>query len=140
MITTYTQLTKEQLDELNILAEQYVQACENAAAADATKKALNGTIKELLSQYGIKNFITEDGKSFTMTVTHKVSFDEDKLLAFCKQTGISSLVKTKEYVDMDALESAMYNHEVNPRDVKEYQIKKPDVVTLKYTQKKVLNE
>ena len=140
MITTYSQLTQDQKDELEVLTAQYVQACENATAADATKKALNATIKELFSQYGIKKFLTEDGKSFTITVQHKTSFDEDKLLAFCKNTGIPNLVKTKEYVDMEAFESAMYNHQVNPEAVKEYQIKKPDVVTLKYTQKKVLNE
>lgn len=138
--TIYTQLTKEQKEELDVLTSQYVQACENFTVAEATKKALNATIKELFSQYGIKNFLTEDGNNFTVTIQHKTSFNEDRLLAFCKKTGIPDLVKTKEYVDMDVLESALYNKQVNPEEIKEYQVKKPDVVTLKYTQKKTLNE
>ena len=48
------------------------------------------------------------------------------------------LVKTKKYVDMDALESAIYNGRVQAESLKPYQIVKPDIVTLKLTQSKIL--
>ena len=45
------------------------------------------------------------------------TFIEDKLIDFLKANGVADkIVKTKEYVDFDALESAIY-HEVIPTDV-----------------------
>lgn len=133
-------LTKEQLDELNLFASQYITACEESATADANKKAVNAIIKNLLTEYGVSKFVTEDGIKFSMSVQHKVSFDEVKLLSFCKTLNIPGLVKTQEYVDMEVLESAIYNHKIEAESLKPYQVTKPDVVTLKYTQKKKLNE
>lgn len=34
---------------------------------------------------------------------------EDKMIDFVKSTGIEGIVKTKEYIDTDELEKALYN-------------------------------
>ena len=49
-------------------------------------------------------------------------------------------MKTKEYVDMTVLEESMYRDNSLKDKLKEVQIVKPDIITLRCTQKKQLNE
>ena len=49
-------------------------------------------------------------------------------------------MQTKEYVDMEKLESLLYNGTIQAESLKQFQVVKPDIVTLRCTQKKILTE
>lgn len=133
-------LDKDQKDQLNELANEYLQVCADYTAIESKKKALGSVIKTMLDTFGIKKYVSDDNISLSMSVRQNVSFDEDLLLNECKSFDIDGLVKTKEYVDMEVLESALYHDGSLKENIKKCQIEKPDTVTLRCTQKKTLNE
>lgn len=133
-------LTDDQKSQLDELASEYKIVCDEFTAIDAKKKALNSVLKTMLETFGVSKYISSDNISVTMSVKSNVSFDEDKLLAYCKNLDIFGLVKTKEYVDMTVLEESIYRDPSLKETLKQIQIVKPDTVTIRCTQKKVLNE
>jgi predicted RNA-binding protein associated with RNAse of E/G family len=69
-----------------------------------------------------------------------VSYDEEVLLRLIRNLGVDGIIKTKEYIDFDALEVALHRNQISKEDIKEGIIVKPDTVTLNCRQKKQLNE
>lgn len=97
---------------------------------DSYKKQVdedNKSIKELMSSNNLKEH-TAGGYTAKYSVIVSESFDEDKLLNKLVQNlseeNYKKVVKTKEYVDMDALENAIYNGKINPVDLADCRIKK----------------
>jgi hypothetical protein len=134
-------LTPEQKNILEQLFSQYQQACEEFNVVEAKKKALNGVIKQMLSDLSLKKYYSENLKAtMTISVRPNISWDEDALLCYCKTLQVPGLVKQKDYVDMDCLESCLYRGEVEAKNISKFQNKKPDIVTLKVTQKQKLTE
>lgn len=73
----------------------------------------NAEIKEIMAAQNISAFNT-DYFNATYIVKETVKVDEDKLLALLQEKGGDTfrnlgIIKTKEYVDDDALEAAIYN-------------------------------
>ena len=95
---------------------------------------VNKEIKEIMAEQGITEFAT-NGLVATVSVSERVDLMEDVLIEKIKELGIKGIIKTKEYVDMDALETALYNGLINPAMLAQAQTKK-EVVTLRVTQKK----
>lgn len=96
----------------------------------------NKEIKKVMGE--LKLDIHEFGDyKVTRTVSKRETINEDVLLDIVRSHSIP-VIKTKEYVDMDALESLIYNNQV-PNDVL-LQMDKArnckEVVTLKVTKKK----
>ncbi len=93
--------------------------------AKAIKKEMDSdkvTIKNLLAESNQKNF-TAGGYTVNYVVRTKVTVDEDKMLNVLKADWKKRYgdipcpyIKTKEYVDMDQLESVLYANEL-PTDV-----------------------
>lgn len=133
-------LTKEQQDELDDLARQYQEASDMENAAKTRKSSLNSMLKMLMNTYNVNKYVSSDNISLNVSTRPNICFDEDKLLAYCKGLGIDGLVKQKEYVDMEVLESLLYHDKVSKKDIAECKIQKPDIVTLTCKQKKPLNE
>jgi hypothetical protein len=131
-------LTEDQKTLLNRTIDQYRVAQDEYASSEAKRNAINSTLKFMLNDYGISKYESDDGSKLSMSSRPNVKWDEDKLLAYCETLNVDGLVKTKKYVDMDALESAIYNGRVQAESLKPYQIVKPDIVTLKLTQSKIL--
>ena len=131
-------LTEDQKTLLNRTIDQYRVAQDEYASSEAKRNAINSTLKFMLSDYGISKYEADDGSKLSMSSRPNVKWDEDKLLAYCETLNVDGLVKTKKYVDMGALESAIYNGRVQAESLKPYQIVKPDIVTLKLTQSKIL--
>ena len=79
-------------------------------------KTLNDEIKTYM---GHNNLDTLEGAGFvaSYTLRKKEDFDEQALIELFKKAlskdVLANVVKTKEYVDSDALESAVYHGEVN---------------------------
>lgn len=72
-------------------------------------KEENEQIKAKLVELG-ENEYSAGGYTVKRVVAVKESMNEAKLLEVLKQNHIDVAVKTKEYVDMDALEAYLYNN------------------------------
>lgn len=86
----------------------------NKAEMDSYKKicdADNKQIKEMMNEAELKNY---DSESYTVKLTEvdKSYVDEAKLIGVVHSNNLPDslgIIKTKEYIDEDALESAIYN-------------------------------
>lgn len=72
-------------------------------------KAENEQIKTKLIEIGESEY-SAGGYTVKRIVATKESMNEAKLLEVLRQNGIDVAIKTKEYVDMDALEAYLYNN------------------------------
>lgn len=97
----------------------------------------NKKIKKIMAEQGITEFAT-NGLVATVSVSERVDLMEDVLMEKIKELGIEGIIKTKEYIDMDALETALYNGLINPAMLAQAQTKK-EVVTLRVRQEKKEN-
>ena len=71
----------------------------------------NKKIKELMTQQDLKSYDT-NGYRATVSVQKRESMNEEKLLNIAHEYGID-IIKTKEYIDFDALENAIYHNEIS---------------------------
>ena len=97
----------------------------------------NSEIKETMAEQGIAEFAT-NGLVATVSVSERVDLMEDVLIEKIRELGLKGIIKTKEYIDMDALETALYNGLINPAMLAQAQTKK-EVVTLRVRQEKKEN-
>lgn len=98
---------KEQLKELVRLF------FEDKKQLDSYKKSTeeyNEKIKESMNILNITEFEDEDnGLIAKIGTQNRESFNEEKLINKLHELNVDGVIKTKEYVDMDALENAIYN-------------------------------
>lgn len=123
--------------DLKTLVPQYY---ENKTNLDFYKKqceAENAEIKKLMAEQKLKDFEAE-GIIVKYIVQKKESFNEDALLTLLKNTGYESVIRTKEYVDMDLLENALYHDAIDKGTVVEMDKCKEvkEVVQLRVSKKK----
>lgn len=125
--------------KLNQLVEEFGF---NKTELESYKKIvdkLNSEIKSLMSDSSLNDFESEHYVA-KYTESKRESFDEDKMLEVLKSNeSASKVIKTKEYVDMDELEKAIYSGEI-PQEilVQLNSCKSVKIVpTLKVTRKKV---
>ena len=100
------------MSELNTLVPSYY---DNKQQLDFYKKqcdAENAKIKDLMNEQGIKDFEV-DGIIAKYVIANKETMDEDKLLTLLKERGYETLIRTREYVDMDELEDALYHDRID---------------------------
>ena len=94
----------------------------------------------MMAEANLKNYNTDRYKA-TYIVSDRTSIDESKLLGVIHANNIPDslgIIKTKEYIDEDALESAIYNNEISDdvmAQISECMIKK-EVISLKLTRQK----
>lgn len=91
---------------LETLIPEYYETKETVDSLKKTCDELNTAIKtkmEANSQYAV------DGYTAKITIQKRESFKEEKLIETLKSLGANDAIKTKEYVDMDVLESMLFN-------------------------------
>lgn len=75
-------------------------------------KSKNSFIKSKLAELGEDVYETDKCKA-TISYQNRTSMDDDKCIEIlrenCKKEDLKSVIKTKEYVDYEALESLIYN-------------------------------
>ena len=124
--------------DLKELIDNYIEDKAKESEIKARTSEENKQIKEIFTARGIKSSDGENG-TVKMTEEKHESFREDDLITFLKDKGYSDgIVKTKEYIDFDALESAMY-HENIPVEVQKEMSSCKDVnivVKLRISKKK----
>jgi hypothetical protein len=119
------------LDELIPLYYEHNELVKkHKKVADKTNKE----IKKIMAEQGITEFATH-GLIAKVSVSERVDLMEDVLIEKIKELGIKGIIKTREYIDMDALETALYNGLISPAALAQAQIKK-EVVTLRIRQEK----
>lgn len=106
------------LEKLDELVPKYG---EEKSVMDRYKKLCdmdNKLIKELMEDLALQHY-TSDGYKVTRSVQERESVDEDLLLNLLKpfpEVQVHNIIKTKEYVDFDALEAALYKDAL-PKEV-----------------------
>ncbi len=82
------------------------------------KKVCDSEKDEIKKQMLEQNLYTETygGFKVTNTVSKRTSFDEERAMEILKSNGITDVIKTREYLDMDALENKLYEGTV-PKEV-----------------------
>ena len=126
---------KEQLNELIPIYAL------NKNELDSYKKLVdrdNAIIKSLMKEEKLDEWDTEKHTA-KISVSQRQTMNEDKLLDVIKTMDRPDLIKTKEYVDMDLLEKALYNGEINPKELDICMTTK-EVVTLKVSARKEKKE
>ena len=106
---------KTVIDPMEKLDELVPQYALNKGEYDSYKAIVDEEkeqIKDLLLHIGEKKY-TAGGYTVTRSVSVKETWDEDKLLEVAKKHKIP-VIKTKQYVDMQALEDYLYDHELSP--------------------------
>lgn len=105
--------------DLALLIESYIENKQNEKIYKDNASVENTQIKELMKSLNLSEFSTALGTA-TITEQKSETFIEEALIEFLKKNNVASdIVKTKEYVDFDALESAIYHERISPELVKE---------------------
>lgn len=125
--------------------EQLIDAYAlNKSELDSYKKicdAENAEIKALMTELELDKASTEDYTA-TLSIQHRETMDEDKLLEVLRDAGYADIViRTKEYVDMDLLEAAIYHDRIDKETLFAMQRCKEvkEVQTLKISKRKKEN-
>lgn len=88
----------------------------NKQELDSYKKIVDRYNQEIKTEMYNKNLDTYSTDHYTAkrTVVVKESFDESALIQVLKKFNIHNAIKTKEYIDFDALENELYNSAPSP--------------------------
>jgi len=100
------------LTDLEKLIPQYAA---NKNELDSYKKICekeNAKIKEIMKSFALEHF-ESGGYKVTYSISPRESIDEEMLLEIIRRNHIKGIIKTKEYIDFDALEKAMYDGNIS---------------------------
>lgn len=103
--------------------------------AKKSSEPLEAQIKEYALKNGLDN-IKSDNWQANISITPKQDFNEEKAIEILKESLngrldiLSSIVKTKEYIDDDALEKAIYNGDIDAKLLAPCTIEKEPTVRL----------
>lgn len=136
------------LNDLDTLIPQYAA---NKLELDGYKKICdkeNATIKAIMKDFAVQNYETGDYKA-TYSVSQRETMNEDVLLSlfttvpgFVTVANNYNIVKTRQYIDFDALEKALYNNALTETQVadldKAREVK--EVITLRVSKVKKKEE
>lgn len=129
------------LQDLDTLIPQYAA---NKAEMDDYKKICdreNAEIKSIMKDFVVSSY-EASGYKATYSVSERTSMNEEMLLDIAHNYNISGIVKTKEYIDYDALEKAIYDGEISEDVLLEMDKAKTvkEVVTLRVSKVKQKKE
>ncbi len=122
-------------ERLSVIVPNY-QA--NKTEMDSYKKLVdadNKEIKEIMLGHEMEEFEIDDIKA-KVSVSERINFIEEALIGTLKSLGVEEgIIKTKEYVDMQALEDAIYKGVLNAAEIAHCQDIR-EVVTLRISKVK----
>lgn len=102
-----------------LLEEKLKEFSPQKMSFDILKKSIdrmNKGIKSLMGEMDITEYEV-DGIKASRSISERISFNEEVLLDKLKELGMEQLIKTKEYVDMEGLEKAIYKNHIKPEDL-----------------------
>ena len=99
-------------DNLLELIPSYKEHKTELKELEEIAESENAKIKDYMGQLKTDRFIAGDWVA-AVTDSKRESFNEPKLMEILKALGVKGIIKKREYVDMDALENAIYNKEID---------------------------
>lgn len=124
-----------QKELLNSIIECFYKDKQIADKYKKSAEEYNKEIKDIMADIKIDEFETDNGLIAKLTHKQLESFNEEKLLAKIKELNIPGIIKTREYVDMEALENAIYNENIDASELSTCREVK-ETIALKVTKKK----
>lgn len=106
-------MAKMKMTDLDSLIPQYFTVNSELTVIKKHRDKINTDIKDIMRDCVLPNYIAGDYKAI-LSISDTVTMDEDILLDILHKhpTLAFFCVKTKEYVDFDALESLIYKGEI----------------------------
>lgn len=125
------------LNDLDKLIPQYAL---NKTELDSYKKICdkeNAQIKKIMTDFVVPTYVSGDYKA-SCSISRRETMNEEKLLEIAHQFSIPEIIKTKEYIDFDALEKAIYDGKISDEILLEMDKAKEvkEVTTLRITKVK----
>lgn len=106
-------MTKRTLEQL---IPEYGEKNTTCNALKKEVASLNAEIKDTVLKMKQENKdINIDGWICTLKVSDEPELNEDKVLEVLKKHGITEVIKTKEYLDSEALESLIYAGKISKK-------------------------
>lgn len=103
-----------ELEQLKQCATEYVADKAEESKLKKRLESNNTSIKQLMELLKMEDVELDDGAKVHYGVTTKESLDEEKLLTQLKKYAPDTqCIKTKEYIDMDVLESEIYHDKLS---------------------------
>ena len=126
--------------ELNDLIDKYGFNKGEYESYKAICDESNRQIKARMAEANLKNYNTDRYK-VNYIVSERTSMNEAKLIGVIHSNNIPNslgIIKTREYIDEDALESAIYNGEISDDVMAQIAecMDKKEVISLKLTAKR----
>lgn len=106
---------ENKMQRLDDLIEQYAINKSELASYEKLCKEENAQIKDIMVEASLSDYTAKNWK-ISYVVQKRETMNEARLLEIAHLYGIPEIVKTKEYIDFDALENAIYNNLI-PQDV-----------------------
>lgn len=103
--------------KLNDLVTSYAK---KKSAMDALKKEVdadNKAIKTIMEDEELSEY-SVDGYEVTYYKAELVSINEELMIEILKKHGVKGVIKKREYVDYDALESLIYHEKVDRKTLR----------------------
>ena len=102
-------------DELSRIISSYITNKDLEKEYKDQASVENTRIKSIMEQLNITECESSDGLNLAkVSEQKKESFREDELIEHLKQNNVADdIVKTKEYIDYDALENAIYKETIS---------------------------
>ena len=130
----------KKIPELDKLIDEFAK---NKAEADSYKKICdseNSQIKQLMKDSKITEYETEEYKA-VYSVSNRETINEEMLLNIAHAKDIP-IIKTKECIDYESLETLIYNGQISKEALLEMDKAKEskEVITLKVTKRKKKRE
>lgn len=126
------------LGNLGDLISRYYNNNENKKNFVKLVDKDNAQIKQIMLEGGLLNY-EANGVKAVYGISKRFDFNEEILTALLKENLneelLSKIVRTKEYLDYDALESAVYNKLIDPVLLQKAQTEK-EVISLKISKVK----
>lgn len=120
-------------DILNRLIDEYGTVKATLNEMDKSSKSLNNQIKEIFRERGIEEHLTENNKA-TVKVSYREKLDEEKAIEILRkelsEEDFKLAVKTREYIDDDALSELTFNKKFDARKLEECICKGEPIYTL----------
>lgn len=98
--------------ELNKIIDEYGH---NKNELDILKKVCddaNRNIKNILVRSDLTEYSTDE-YTVKLSISKRETVNEELLLGIAHKHGLNDIIKTKEYIDFDAMEDAIYKNKIS---------------------------
>ena len=131
-------MSRRNVFNLSKAIDDYKECKDKENSLKKENEEKNKEIKDYMISHNLTKS-SSDKYTATLSTTNKESLNDELAIEIIKEhlggALLNSVIKTKEYIDEDALEKLVYNGDFDPTVLSKAKIIKP-VVTLRVTKKK----